>query len=133
MRSYLLLLSSMLLALSTTASAAVTGTASLADAVAAHVSPGDTVFIFARASSGPRMPLALLRTQVGKLPFSFSLDDTQAMMPQMRLSGFGTVDIVARVSKSGNAMPVSGDLEGSVQGVGNDAEGLILVIDRVLP
>lgn len=113
--------------------AAVTGTAMLDEAVAAQVSPDDTVFIFARASSGPRMPLALIRASVRDLPFEFSLDDSQAMMPQMRLSGFANVDIVARVSKSGGAMAASGDLEGAVQGVGNDAEGLQVVIDRVLP
>jgi len=113
--------------------AGVTGVASLGAEVAANAAAEDTVFIFARASQGPRMPLALVRAQVKDLPLEFSLDDSQAMMPQMKLSGFGTVDIVARLSKSGIAMPQSGDLEGVVKGVANTSQGVEVVIDRVLP
>jgi cytochrome c-type biogenesis protein CcmH len=77
----------------------------------------DTVFIFARATQGPRMPLAIVRKQVKDLPVTVNLDDSMAMSPAMVLSKFEQVLVGARVSKSGNAMASSGDLEGSVSPV----------------
>jgi len=83
----------------------------LSPALAAKADPNDTVFIFARAAEGPRMPLALLRRQVKDLPVKFSLDDSQAMAPGMALSDFGAVVVGARISKTANATPQAGDLE----------------------
>jgi len=131
--STLLLSVSLSLAAFTVSAAGISGVAKLAPDVAANAGPEDTVFVFARASQGPRMPLALVRAQVKDLPLTFSLDDSQAMMPQMKLSGFGTVDIVARVSKAGSAMPQSGDLEGVIKTVSNSSQGVEVVIDRLLP
>ncbi|MGL6110906.1 MAG: c-type cytochrome biogenesis protein CcmI, partial [Rubrivivax sp.] len=92
--------------------ASISGRVSLSPALAARVAPGDTVFVFARAAEGPRMPLAILKRSVGELPLSFTLDDNMAMTPEFKLSKFAQVVIGARVSKSGNATPQSGDLEG---------------------
>ena len=93
-------------------SASVAGTVTLASALAARVAPDDTVFVFARAAQGSRMPLAILRKQVRDLPLRFTLDDSLAMSPQARLSLAQRVIVGARVSRSGNAMPQPGDLEG---------------------
>lgn len=111
----------------------VAGVVSLSPALAAKVAPGDTVFIFARAAEGPRMPLAILRRTVADLPISFTLDDAMAMSPAMKLSNFPVVVVGARVSKSGNALPSPGDLSGQVTGVKLGAEGLQIVIDTVQP
>ncbi|HET7033599.1 MAG TPA: c-type cytochrome biogenesis protein CcmI [Casimicrobiaceae bacterium] len=114
-------------------SASVAGTVSLAPALAAKVTPTDTVFIFARAAEGPRMQLAILRKQVKDLPAAFTLDDSMAMTPNFALSKFPSVVVGARVSKSGNAAPQTGDLEGFSPVVKTGATGLSVVIDRALP
>ena len=102
--------------------------------VAATAAPQDTVFIFARAAQGPRMPLAIVRTQVKDLPATVTLDDSMAMTPQMVLSKFDQVTVGARVSKSGGAMPVSGDLQGMVSPIDTQtSEPIRVTIDSKVP
>lgn len=118
---------------SATGPAHVAGVVSLSPALAARAAPGDTVFIFARAAEGPRMPLAILRRTVADLPITFTLDDAMAMSPAMKLSNFPVVVVGARVSKTGNALPSPGDLSGQATGVKLGTEGLQIVIDAVQP
>jgi cytochrome c-type biogenesis protein CcmH len=110
--------------------AAITVSVSLAPAVAAKASPGDPVFVFARAVEGPRMPLAVVRKQVRDLPLTVTLDDSMAMTPAAKLSGQREVVIGARVSKSGDPVPRPGDLEGTSAPVKVGAARVTLVIDR---
>jgi cytochrome c-type biogenesis protein CcmH len=116
-----------------TTSAAITGTVSLSPALLARAAPTDTVFIFARAAEGPRMPLAIVKKQVSDLPFTFQLDDSTAMSPQMKLSNFADVVVGARVSKSGQATPTSGDLTGQSAPVKSGGAAVTLLIDSVQP
>ncbi|MGZ5008164.1 MAG: c-type cytochrome biogenesis protein CcmI [Methylobacter sp.] len=90
---------------------------SLAPELQKSASPNDTVFIYAQALSGPKMPLAIVRKQVSELPLTVSLTDAMAMMPNMKLSNFEQVKLLARISKSGAAMQQSGDLIGSIEQV----------------
>lgn len=90
---------------------------SLADSLKGKTSPEDTVFIFARAASGPPMPLAVVRKQVKDLPLEVTLDDSMSMMQGMNIASFDKLVIGARVSKTGNAMPVAGDLQGMTEPV----------------
>jgi cytochrome c-type biogenesis protein CcmH len=113
--------------------ATIAGTVKLAPTLAAKVSPTDTVYIFARAAEGPKMPLAIIRKQVKDLPVAFTLDDSMAMAPNFALSNFPSVVVGARVSKSGGVAPQSGDLEGMSPAVAIGATGLTVVIDRALP
>ncbi len=109
------------------------GRVSISNKILPQVSPDDTVFIFARAVEGPPMPLAVLRRQVRDLPFAFALDDSMAMAPGMKLSGHPRVIVAARVSKSGDPAPKPGDLQGASAPVANDAQGVSVVIDSVVP
>jgi cytochrome c-type biogenesis protein CcmH len=111
----------------------VAGKVDLSPALKAKVAPTDTVFVFARAAEGPRMPLAIVRKQVRDLPIEFALDDSMAMAPNMKLSSFAEVVVGARVSRSGNATPQSGDLEGLSRPVKVGATGIAVVIDSALP
>jgi cytochrome c-type biogenesis protein CcmH len=89
----------------------------LAPELLKSTSPEDTVFIYAQALSGPKMPLAIVRKQVSDLPLTVSLNDSMAMMPNMKLSNFANVKLLARISKSGNAMTQPGDLIGFIEPV----------------
>lgn len=115
------------------AGARLTGVVQLAGPLAAQAAPGDTVFVFARAAEGPRMPLAILKMRVSDLPLNFTLDDSTAMSPQMKLSNFPRVIVGARISRSGDAMPRSGDLVGQLGPVDNVAGKLVVTIDAVQP
>jgi len=107
---------------------------SLDPALAAKVSPDDSLFVFARASAGPPMPLAARRLHASDLPAKVTLDDSMAMTPTMRLSSFPEVVVGARLSKSGQAMPQSGDLEGTVGPVGTaEPTAVSVVIDHIRP
>lgn len=112
-------------------STSVAGSVTISPALAAKVQPGDTVYVFARAAQGSRMPLAILRQPAGNWPLSFTLDDAMAMAPNLKLSGFASVVIGARVSRSGNATPQPGDLMGQSAAVKPGASGVRLVIDEV--
>ncbi len=115
-------------AVAVTATAQVAGRVTLAAALAGKASPDDTLFIFARAAEGPRMPLALLKRQVKDLPLDFKLDDSLAMSPAAKLSGAKQVVIGARISKSGTAMPQAGDLQGFSAPVPLGAKGVSVEI-----
>jgi cytochrome c-type biogenesis protein CcmH len=106
---------------------------SLAKELQQKVSSDDTVFIYAQAVSGPKMPLAIIRKKVSDLPVTVSLSDTDSMLPAMKLSSFKQVRLLARISKSGNPMPQPDDLIGVIDQVdlpGNISHDIIIK-DRV--
>ena len=118
----------------TAADAAIEVQVTLSPELAAQASPDALVFIYAKAMSGPPMPLAAARKQVRDLPLTLRLDDSMAMLPQMKLSGFDQVVVGARVSLSGSPTAQSGDLEGEVSPVQpGQAQPVSVVIDRVHP
>lgn len=119
-------------AASASAEVALTVAVKLDPRLAAGVRPDDTLFVFARAVDGPPMPLAVARLKASDLPAKVTLTDAMAMMPAMTLSKFATVNVAARISKSGNAMPQAGDLESAPIEVATDTRTPVtLTIDRV--
>jgi cytochrome c-type biogenesis protein CcmH len=114
------------------AAGSVSGTVTLAPALVIQAAPNDTVFVFARAVGGGRMPLAVQRARVADLPLTFKLDDSMAMTPAATLSSAKQVIVGARISKSGNAIPQAGDRSGEAAPVAPGASGIAIRIDSVL-
>ena len=107
---------------------------SLLDSLRGVAGAGDTVFILARAIGGPPMPLAVARKRVSDLPLEITLDDSMAMLPEMKLSNHTQVEVVAKVSKSGDAKTSSGDLIGQVAPVNpGTGQRIELVISEQVP
>ncbi len=90
---------------------------SLSSALKSKAAPEEMVFIFAKAASGSPMPLAIVRKQVKDLPIEVTLDDSMSMVQGMNLSAFDKLVIGARISKTGQALPKPGDLQGLTQPV----------------
>lgn len=100
----------------------------LAVEMADKVRPTDTVFVFARALTGPPMPLAVKRLTVADLPATVNLSDADAMTPQLRLSNFEQVRLFARISRDGNA--TRGEWQGSSEPLAPGADAIKLTIDQ---
>ncbi len=114
------------------AAASVAGTVAIDPSLAERAAAGGTLFVIARASGGPPIPIAVLRLPTPEFPVSFTLDDSNAMDPARRLSGAQSLDLEARLSRSGQAMREPGDLYGRVENVRPGAGGLRIVIDQVV-
>ena len=111
---------------------AIRGRVDIAVALRDNVAPNDTVFIFARAAQGPRMPLAVVRKQVKDLPADFVLDDASSMGGEAKLSSADRVIVTARVSRSGSATPSAGDLQGESQALTPGTQQVSITIDEVV-
>jgi cytochrome c-type biogenesis protein CcmH len=111
----------------------VSGTVSIDKALAGRVTPGATLYIYAKAADSPGPPLAVFRTSPTSWPVSFRLDDTLAMLPARKLSDFNRVIVEARISRSGQATRTPGDfyVESPVLQPA-DGKQLQLVISRVI-
>ncbi len=118
-----------------TASAALKVNVSVSDEAREKFSPGDVVFVYAKAAQGPKMPLAVQRLSLAALPTSVTLDDSMAMIDGMNLSAFPSVIVAARISRSGSAIAQSGDYIGEypVNDVNSAKDVISINIDRVVP
>ncbi len=115
------------------ASASISGTVTLSPSLAARLSSYTSLFVFARSVDGPPVPVAIVRAAADHVPFAFRLDDSNSPMPTRKLSEVGPVVIVARLSKSGEAMPQRGDLQGKSRPVSPGVQDVQVVIDTELP
>jgi len=109
----------------TTPEISITVSVSLASTV--NASPSDTVFVYARAHNGPKMPLAIYKTTVDKLPLQITLDDSMAMMANMSISRFDSVEVVARISPSGQVAPAPGDWESVSEAITPSANSKVVL------
>ena len=112
----------------------ITVRVSLDVSLSGEIAGSDTLFVLARAVDGPAMPLAVVRKRADELPLVVTLDDSMAMMPTMKLSSREQVTVVAKVSRSGNAITQSGDLIGEMSPVIPGDQNLVnVVISKIAP
>ena len=102
--------------------------------LAGQVREGDTIFVYARRMEGGGPPLAAKRVVLGKLPLVVGLSDADSLMPTGKLSSQPQVVVMARLSRSGDAKPASGDIEADPvvvdTKIGTSAS---LVLNRTVP
>ncbi len=114
--------------------ASITVNVSLAEELKGKVLKSDTLFVYARAINGPKMPLALVKMTAGDVPTTVTLDDSVSMMPAMTLSSMDQVEVIARISKSGQAIMQSGDIFGSIHPVTtHQSETVDVLISEIAP
>jgi len=119
---------------SSTAAEAITITVTLDPALQGKVQGDETLFVFARALNGPRVPLAVVRKTAKDLPITLVMDDSMAMAPQFSLSKYPQVVVEARITKSGKPSASSGDFEGRVSPVTpGQKETVQITINTVQP
>ena len=95
---------------------------------------GDTIFVYARNLEGSGPPLAAKRVVLGKLPLVVGLSDADSLMPTAKLSSQAQVVVMARLSRSGDAKPASGDIEADPAVVDTNAgSSASLVLNRTVP
>ncbi|WP_339615088.1 c-type cytochrome biogenesis protein CcmI [uncultured Gilvimarinus sp.] len=73
---------------------------------------GGTLFLYAREYQAGPMPLVVTRLPATQFPMTIVLDETMAMTSTDRLFAKGQIEIVARVSQSGQVSAAPGDLQG---------------------
>ncbi len=120
-----------LAAVTSVAAADIQGKVTLDPKLAESAAPDDTVYIFARAIDGPRMPLAMIKAKFSDLPLDFTLDNSTTTTPNIRLSDFGQVRVIARVARSGGDITEHADLEGESNVINGDARGVSIIIDSL--
>jgi cytochrome c-type biogenesis protein CcmH len=109
----------------------VKGVVELDPAIKDKASPQDIVMVIAR-KPGMRMPLAVLRQSAASMPMPFTLDDSLSMDPNSKLSSSPEIEIEARISKTGLAMPNAGDLLSAPQTVKLGANNVTLRVAKVI-
>jgi cytochrome c-type biogenesis protein CcmH len=92
--------------------------------------PDDVLYIIARGSAS-RQIVAVRKEERVQFPFRFRLSSADTMMPGTPFTG--PFDLTARLSRSGDATPQAGDLEGSVKNVAAGARDVSVIVDTVRP
>jgi cytochrome c-type biogenesis protein CcmH len=110
----------------------VSGQVGISSDLQPKVQAGDTLMVIAR-KPGERMPVAVLRTAVTAFPMSFVLNDALAMSPNALISQLPEVSVEVRISKTGMAMPESGDLISAPQTIKVGTKNIRLMINQVRP
>jgi cytochrome c-type biogenesis protein CcmH len=110
----------------------ISGIVALDPSVNGKFAPTDTVFVFARAERGPKMPLAIVRKTVADLPLHFTLDDSMAMSANFRLSQQPMVVVGARISRQGDALPRPGDWQGLTEPMAPGSQDVKILINSMI-
>ncbi len=120
------------LPLTATSPAGIRISVSLDPALAMRLRKDAVVFVIARRPGGAPMPVAVEKLRADSLPQVVTLDDADSLMPTAKLSQLQSVEIIARVSASGDATPRPGDFEAAATTVQKGQTAAAVLIDRVI-
>ena len=95
--------------------------------------PDATVFIIARDPNQPSPPIAAVRRRLSELPATIEIGDSDAMIPGRVPSGFANLEIVARVSLSGQPVAQTGEWYGQQKVTTAESDTVVIVIDQHVP
>ena len=99
-----------------------------------NINKNKAVFIYAKPINSPNnMPIIVLRKTVADLPLLVEMNDSMSMLPSNKLSDYKSVQVLARISKSGNAKSEKGDLIGIVESMSTTSKNITkLIINTTL-
>jgi cytochrome c-type biogenesis protein CcmH len=106
----------------------VSGTVAIAPSLAGRIQPTDVLYLIARSAKTGGV-VAVRREDGVRFPFHFALDAADVMVQGTPFEG--PFDVTARLSKTGDAVPAKGDLEGSAGGVAIGSLRVAITLDRV--
>ncbi|NLY14153.1 MAG: c-type cytochrome biogenesis protein CcmI [Gammaproteobacteria bacterium] len=102
----------------------------LSEDIAQQVAATDVVFVFARADSGPPMPLAAKRLSVAELPARITLTDADSLLPNVKLSSVARLQLKASISSDGDAMQAQWASQSIPVDTSTEHEPSVLLIDQ---
>ncbi|MDR8526065.1 MULTISPECIES: c-type cytochrome biogenesis protein CcmI [Shewanella] len=109
----------------------VTVEVSISPELQSKVESTDMVFIFARATEGPKVPLAATKISAESLPVTVTLDDSTNMGGNVTLSGANAVEVIAILSKHGSVRAQPGDIQGTLAKVKVGDKGQLVLDTQV--
>ena len=116
---------------------AVTGALTIeihvADSAANAIDPSSSVFVIARDPQQPAPPVAVARRKAGELPTTVSINDDNAMIPGRVPSAFAELEIIVRVSASGQPIAQTGDWFGEARYRAGQSDAIVIIVDRQVP
>jgi hypothetical protein len=92
--------------------------------------PSDVLYIIAR-NHETNTVVAVRRDEQVRFPYAFEISATDAMVEGTPFTG--PFDLTARLSRTGDAVAATGDLEGIAHGVAAGAKGVSITLDTVRP
>ncbi len=91
--------------------------------------PDSRIFIIARAPGGG-VPVAVRAVRPADLPAEIALTDADSMQPERQLSQFDAIELIVRLSQSGDVAFGDGDLEARSPAVDpNAGEAVVLILE----
>jgi cytochrome c-type biogenesis protein CcmH len=108
----------------------LSGTIRLASQLTGRHAPSDALYVIVR-SARTREILAVRKEQGIEFPFAFRISGADTMTGETAF--VGPFDVTVRLSKTGDALPATGDIEGTAKGVADGAAGIAITLDTVRP
>jgi cytochrome c-type biogenesis protein CcmH len=109
-------------------------TISVSDSLKSELRGNESLFVFAREAGQPGPPVAVKRILSPVLPLQINISDADVMMDGNSLANITSLEITARLSRSGEAIASSGDMFGTVTPEWpSDSHEISIYIDQTVP